>query len=73
MTVKIKDNGIGMEEEISKQVFDPFFTTKDFSGGAGLGMSIAYNTVCKHNGQIYLNSVYGEGTEFTVELPLTLL
>ena len=66
--VSIRDNGTGMEESIARQVFEPFFTTREYSGGAGLGMSIAYHTVRKHQGNIHLNSKPGEGTEFTVEL-----
>jgi signal transduction histidine kinase len=68
--VKIKDNGIGMDETTIKKVFEPFFTTKEVGEGTGLGMSISYNTIKKHNGQIDINSTLGVGTEFTIELPL---
>jgi len=67
--VKIKDNGIGMDTQTQKKVFEPFFTTKDVGEGTGLGMSIAYNTIKKHNGHILLVSTPGEGTEFTLEIP----
>jgi len=70
--IKIKDNGTGMNAQTQKRVFEPFFTTKDVGEGTGLGMSIAYNTVKKHNGQIIINSILNEGTEFIVELPITL-
>ena len=69
--IKISDNGTGMNENTIRKIFEPFFTTKDVGEGTGLGMSIAYNTIKKHNGQIHLNSVEGKGTEFIIELPIS--
>jgi len=68
--VKIADNGTGMDENTKKRLYEPFFTTKDVGEGTGLGMSIAYNTINKHNGQIIVNSQLGIGTEFILKLPL---
>jgi len=68
--VKISDNGTGMDEATKKRLFEPFFTTKDVGEGTGLGLSIAYNTINKHNGQIIIDSTLGEGTTFTIKLPL---
>lgn len=68
--ISIKDNGIGIDEQTRKKIFDPFFTTKDVGEGTGLGMSIAYNTIKKHNGVIRVNSSPGEGAEFIIELPV---
>lgn len=68
--VKIADNGTGMDEITKKKVFEPFFTTKEVGEGTGLGMSIAYNIIKKHNGRITLNSALGNGTEFIIELPI---
>ena len=68
--IKIKDNGIGMDAQTQKKVFEPFFTTKEVGEGTGLGMSIAYNTIKKHNGQIIINSTFNEGTEFTLQIPI---
>lgn len=68
--VSIKDNGTGMDEETKKKIFEPFFTTKDVGEGTGLGMSIAYNTIRKHNGSIQINSALGEGTEFIITIPI---
>lgn len=68
--VKIKDNGIGMDELTRKKIFEPFFTTKDVGEGTGLGMSIAYNTIRRHQGEIQINSTPGEGSEFILELPI---
>lgn len=68
--IKIADNGTGMDENTRKKVFEPFFTTKDVGEGTGLGMSIVYNTIRKHNGEIRINTTLGVGTEFIIELPL---
>lgn len=68
--VKIKDNGIGMDETVQRKMFEPFFTTKDVGEGTGLGMSISYNTIKKHNGQIKVDSTVGVGTEFTLIIPI---
>jgi signal transduction histidine kinase len=70
--VKIEDNGIGMDETTKKKIFEPFFTTKDVGEGTGLGMSIAYNTIRRHQGEIQVNSKLGLGTEFILELPIIL-
>ena len=69
--IRIKDNGIGMDANTQKKVFEPFFTTKDVGEGTGLGMSIAYNIVKKHNGIINVNSSQGEGTEFILQIPIS--
>lgn len=70
VTIKIKDNGIGMDEITKKKIFEPFFTTKDVGEGTGLGMSIAYNTIRRHQGEIQIISSPGEGSEFILELPI---
>ncbi len=68
--INFKDNGTGMDAETQKKVFEPFFTTKDVGEGTGLGMSIVYNTIKKHNGTIKVNSALGEGTEFIIQIPI---
>jgi signal transduction histidine kinase len=68
--VTIKDNGTGMDEQTQKKIFEPFFTTKEVGEGTGLGMSITYNTIKKHDGQIIVNSKLGEGTEFILQIPI---
>lgn len=70
VNIRIKDNGMGMDENTKKKVFEPFFTTKPVGEGTGLGMSIVYNTINKHNGKIGFESVVGEGTEFIITLPV---
>ncbi len=72
VSLRFSDNGIGMDEEARKRLFEPFFTTKEVGEGTGLGMSISYTTIKRHNGQISVESSPGTGTEFLIELPLTL-
>lgn len=68
--ILVEDNGIGIPEDILNKIFEPFFTTKDVGEGTGLGMSIAYNTISKHNGELKVKSVVGEKTIFTINLPV---
>jgi len=68
--ISFADNGTGMTEETRRKIFEPFFTTKDVGQGTGLGMSIAFNTIQKHNGQIQVESELGIGTRFTIKLPI---
>lgn len=68
--IRIKDNGIGMSDETKRKIFEPFFTTKDVGEGTGLGMSIAYNTIKRHNGKLLVDSAPNEGAEFTIRIPL---
>lgn len=67
----VHDNGVGIPESNLARVFDPFFTTKLGHGGSGLGLNIAYNLVTDAlGGQIQVESTAGEGTLFTLTLPL---
>jgi len=68
--VKIKDNGIGMDEETRRKMFDPFFTTRAPGEGVGLGMSIAYKIIASHDGKIQVTSVPGLGAEVVISLPI---
>jgi signal transduction histidine kinase len=68
--IEIEDNGVGMDEQTQRKIYEPFFTTKEVGEGTGLGMSIVYNTIKKHNGVIKLISVLGEGAKFIIELPI---
>ncbi|KAF3885246.1 MULTISPECIES: ATP-binding protein [Nostocales] len=71
ISVKIKDNGVGMNEEVKKRIFDPFFTTKPIGKGTGLGLSISYQIITeKHHGTIECLSEQGKGTEFWIKLPV---
>ncbi|MDD5760364.1 MAG: response regulator [Desulfobulbaceae bacterium] len=66
----ITDDGTGMTQETSRHIFDPFFTTKEIGKGTGLGLSIVYDIVKAHNGDISVASKMGEGTTFTVTIPI---
>jgi two-component system NtrC family sensor kinase len=55
---------------LQKKIFDPFFTTKEDGKGVGLGLSVVYGIVDAHGGDLELRSRVGEGTTFTVTLPL---
>jgi signal transduction histidine kinase len=68
--ISIADNGPGMKEEVRRRLFDPFFTTKPVGSGTGLGMSITYQIVDKHGGQLQCFSDPGEGTEFLIWIPI---
>ncbi|MEA5602192.1 AAA family ATPase [Nostoc sp. UHCC 0252] len=71
VTIRIKDNGQGMPEEVRAKIFDHLFTTKEVGKGTGLGLAIARQIVEEtHNGRLRCNSVLGEGTEFVIEIPV---
>ncbi|AVH62720.1 sensor histidine kinase [Nostoc sp. 'Peltigera membranacea cyanobiont' 213] len=70
--IRITDNGCGMTEEITRKIFDPFFTTKPVGSGTGLGMSISYQIINKHGGQIKCISVPLQGTEFIIQIPIQI-
>ena len=69
--IKVRDNGIGIKEEIAHKIYDPFFTTRQIGDGKGLGLSIAYGIVQEHNGEIAFETCTGENafTEFVITLP----
>jgi signal transduction histidine kinase/CheY-like chemotaxis protein len=69
VTVEIEDNGGGVPPEVKSRAFEPFYTTKPVGVGTGLGLSICYGIVNKLGGQIRLDSVVGQGTTVTIELP----
>jgi len=72
-TVKIQvtDNGSGIPPDIRDKIFNPFFTTKEVGKGTGQGLSLIYNVVVEnHQGKVYFDTKIGEGTTFTVELPI---
>ena len=71
VVIDIKDNGIGIPEKNLPKIFDLFFTTKEVGKGTGQGLAIAYDIIKnKHQGNIHVWSVPGEGTKFTIELPI---
>ena len=69
VVIKIQDQGEGIPEEYLPKIFDPYFTTK--SKGSGLGLSISYTTIKRHEGHIIVESELDAGTTFTIYLPAT--
>lgn len=67
----IEDTGVGIEPEHLSNIFNPFFTTKPVGKGTGMGLSISYDIIVnRHNGELTVESVPGEGTKFTFKLPV---
>jgi signal transduction histidine kinase len=69
IVIVVKDNGNGVPQNIVDKIFQPFFTTKPAGRGTGLGLSLAYDIVKVHGGEIKLQTKEGVGSEFIIELP----
>ncbi len=69
--ISVCDDGPGIPDDLKSKIFDPFFTTKTAGKGTGLGLSVVANLVGEMGGQIDVASVFGQGTTFTVRLPLS--
>jgi two-component system, NtrC family, sensor kinase len=69
-TIAVADTGAGIPAEQLSRIYDPFFTTKDIGRGTGLGLSITYGIIQEHGGSIACDSDIGQGTRFTLTLPL---
>jgi signal transduction histidine kinase len=72
VTAEVADTGSGIPPEQVARIYDPFFTTKAIGRGTGLGLSITYGIVREHDGTIRCDSVVGQGTRFTLTLPLAV-
>jgi two-component system NtrC family sensor kinase len=69
--VRVRDNGTGIPEAVRQKIFQPFFTTKPAGEGTGLGLSLAHDIIAQgHGGTLTVASQEGQGTEFTVRLPI---
>jgi two-component system, NtrC family, sensor kinase len=68
--VRVSDTGQGIPEQNLSKIFDPFFTTKAVGEGTGLGLSMVYGIIKKHSGEITVESKAGQGTRFTLRLPI---
>ena len=68
--ISVKDNGNGIPKKIVDKIFQPFFTTKPTGQGTGLGLSLSYDIVKAHGGEIKVESKEGEGSEFIIQLPI---
>ena len=71
IVIAVKDNGVGMSEEVRSKIFDPFFTTKPTgAGNTGLGLSLSFDIIAQgHNGTIQVDSEAGRGSTFTIKIP----
>ena len=67
--IKVSDNGNGIPQKVLDKIFQPFFTTKPTGQGTGLGLSLAYDTIKAHGGEIKVESKEGKGSEFIIQMP----
>jgi two-component system, NtrC family, sensor kinase len=70
LILTFKDTGPGISEDDMPHIFDPFFTTKDVGEGTGLGLAVTYSLVQRMSGEITVDSKEGEGTVFTITIPV---
>jgi signal transduction histidine kinase len=68
--IRVKDNGNGIPKNIIDKIFQPFFTTKPTGSGTGLGLSLSYDIVKVHGGEIKVESKEGEGSEFVIQITI---
>ncbi|HEX3165900.1 MAG TPA: ATP-binding protein [Chitinophagaceae bacterium] len=68
--IRIKDNGNGIPQKVLDKIFQPFFTTKPTGQGTGLGLSLSYDLVKAHGGELKVETKEGEGSEFIIQLPV---
>ena len=68
--ITVKDNGPGIPSNIIDKIFQPFFTTKPTGQGRGLGLSLSYNIIKAHGGEVKVETKEGEGAEFIIKVPL---
>ena len=71
LVIGVSDNGSGISEELKKKIFQPFFTTKPTGEGTGLGLSMSYDIVKAHGGDLKVESTHGKFSMFIINLPLT--
>ena len=68
--IEVRDDGMGIPQEILPQIFEPFLTTKESGHGVGLGLAISRSIIEQHNGRIDVHSEVGKGTRFSLALPI---
>ena len=67
--ISVADNGNGIPKKVMDKIFQPFFTTKPTGQGTGLGLSLSYDIVKAHHGELKVETIEGEGTVFSIILP----
>jgi signal transduction histidine kinase len=67
--IKVADNGSGIPQKVLDKIFQPFFTTKPTGRGTGLGLSLAYDIVKAHGGELKVETIEGQGSDFKIVLP----
>jgi signal transduction histidine kinase len=70
VVIKVKDNGKGIPHDILDKIFQPFFTTKPTGEGTGLGLSLSYDIIKAHGGELKVETLEGAGTKFIIVLPI---
>ena len=70
VVIAVKDNGDGIPQSLLGKIFQPFFTTKPVGQGTGLGLSLSYDIVKAHGGELKVETNEGEGSEFVIQLPI---
>ncbi|MBD2249893.1 PAS domain-containing sensor histidine kinase [Nostoc parmelioides] len=71
ITIRIKDNGVGMSDDVRQKIFDPFYTSKPVGKGIGMGLSISYQIITnRHGGSLECTSSLGKGAEFMIAIPI---
>jgi two-component system NtrC family sensor kinase len=68
--ISVKDNGIGIPQKVVDKIYQPFFTTKPTGQGTGLGLSLSYDIIKAHGGEIKVETKEAEGTVFIIQLPI---
>ena len=69
VTITVKDNGNGISQNVVDKIFQPFFTTKPTGQGTGLGLSLSYDIIKAHGGEIRVETKEREGSEFIIQFP----
>jgi two-component system NtrC family sensor kinase len=70
MEIRVEDNGNGISQSIVDKIFQPFFTTKPTGEGTGLGLSLSYDIIKAHGGEIKVESKQGQSSTFIIQLPV---
>ena len=68
--IRVKDNGYGISQKVLDKVFQPFFTTKPARAGNGIGLSLSYDIIKAHGGEIKIETKEGGGAEFLIQIPI---